>query len=115
MLEAEVIDCNGVRYGFSFPRLADYTWWQGIPRFRHSKYAAGLSSEDLAVPRKFAAHHVLRRLKLRADAYPVSVHLLYKMRLTPPPGNPTAVDPMSPTRPLVIGTIRVETPREVNP
>jgi hypothetical protein len=115
MLEAEVIDFNGVRYGFSFPRLTDYTWWQGIPRFRHSKYAASLSSDDLAVPRQFAAHHVLRRLKLPADVYPVSVHLFYKVRLTPPPGNPSAVDPMSPTKPLVIGTIRVETPREVNP
>jgi hypothetical protein len=114
-LEAEVIDCNGLRYGFAFPRMADYTWWQGIPRFRYSKYAANLSFGEMEPTRKFAAHHVLRQLKLPAEVYPVSVHLLYQVRPTPPPGAMAEVDPMEPTRRHVVGTARIETPREVNP
>jgi hypothetical protein len=113
MLEAEVIDCNGVRYGFRFPRMADYTWWQGIPRFRYAKYTANMAAEEFAVPRKFAAHHVLRRLKLPASVYPVTVHMMYQMRVTPPPG--TVADPMAPTKPFVLGAFRVESPGEVNP
>jgi hypothetical protein len=115
MLEAEAIDCKGVRYAFRFPRMADYTWWQGIPRFRYSKYAANLVSEEFAVPRQFAAHHVLRCLKLPASVYPVSVHLMYQLRPTPPPGTTAGADPMKPTKPYVIGTIRVDSPDEVNP
>ena len=115
-LEAEVIDANGVRYRFEFPRLADYNWWQGIPRFRYSKYAANLACEDFALAREFAAHHVLRRLKLPAEVYPVSVHLLYQSRTTPPPGSPSPeLDPMTPVKPIVVGTVRIESPREVQP
>jgi hypothetical protein len=119
-LEAEVIDCNGLRYAFAFPRLADYNWWQGIPRFRYSKYAANLSSDEFALPRQFAARHVLRRLKLPAEVYPVSVHLLYQMRQAPPPGSPapdpaSPVDAMTPTKPHVVGTFRIDSPREVFP
>jgi hypothetical protein len=117
-LEAEVIDANGVRYAFAFPRLADYNWWQGIPRFRYSKYAANLSAEEFATPREFAARHVVRRLKLPASVYPVSVHLLYQIRKTPPPAtdNPAPqVDGTPPVRPYVIGTLRFESASEVNP
>jgi hypothetical protein len=115
-LEAEVIDANGVRYEFAFPRMADYTWWQDIPRFRYSKYAANLSGEEFALARRFAASHVLRRLKLPAEVYPVSVHLMYQSRVTPPPGSPLpAIDPMSPTKPLVVGTVQIDNAREVQP
>jgi hypothetical protein len=115
-LEAEVIDRDGVRYGFAFPRLASYTWWQGIPRFRYSKYAANLASEEFAVPREFAARHVLRNLDLPARVFPVSVHMLYQIRPTPPPDSPDPVaDPMAPTKPFVLGTFRFESPSEVRP
>jgi hypothetical protein len=115
-LEAEVIAGNGVRYGFAFPRLADYTWWQGIPRFRYSKYAANLSADEFGLAREYAARHVLRQLKLPPEAYPAAVHLMYQIRPTPPPGStePQA-DPMTPTKPYIIGTIRVESAAEVNP
>jgi hypothetical protein len=115
MLEAEVIDSGGVRYGFRFPRMADYTWWQGIPRFRYAKYTANMAAEEFALPRKYAAHHALRRLKLPESVYPVSVHIMYQMRPTPPPGSVAAADPMNPTKPYILGSFRVETPREVNP
>ena len=115
-LEAEVIDGNGVRSEFAFPRLADYNWWQGIPRFRYSKYAANLSCEEFLTARQCAARHVLRRLKLPAEAYPISVHLLYQIRPTPPPGSTTpTADPMNPPRPFVLGTYRFDSPDEVTP
>jgi hypothetical protein len=114
MLEAEVIDCNGVRYLFRFPRMADYNWWEGIPRFRYAKYNANMAAEEFAVPRKFASYHVLRRLKLPARIYPVTVHLMYQMKPTPPVGT-VGADPMTPTKSVVLGTIRVESPGEVNP
>jgi hypothetical protein len=130
-LEAEVIDANGVRYAFAFPRLGDYNWWRGIPRFRYSKYAANLSSDEFALPRQFAARHVLRKLSLPAEVYPVSVHLMYQLHPTPPPlgvngnGNgtgagttaatPPAIDAMTPPKPYVLGTYRIDSPREVNP
>jgi hypothetical protein len=116
VLDAEVIDINGVRYAFAFPRLADYNWWQGIPRFRYSKYAANLVADEFTLPRKFAARHVLRRLKLPAEVFPVTVHLMYQLRSTPPPGSPPSqADAMNPTRPFVVGTIRIDSAREVNP
>ena len=87
-LEAEVTDFEGgLRHVFAFPKLADYTVWQGIPRFRYSKYAANLADNEFDPPRKFAARHVLRQLRLPADSYPVEVHLLYQLRMTPPPGS----------------------------
>jgi hypothetical protein len=115
-LEAEVIDRDGLRYSFIFPRLADYNWWQGIPRFRYSKYTANLISEEFALARQYAARHVLRRLNLPAEVYPVAVHLIYQVRTTPPPDspNPTA-DRMTPPKPFVIGTYRIESPSEVRP
>jgi hypothetical protein len=116
MLEAEVIDINGVRYGFAFPRMADYTWWQAIPRFRFAKYAANLVAEEFVLPRKFAARHALRRLKLPPEVYPVTVHLMYQLRPTPPPGSPASqADPMNPTKPYVVGTVPIDSAREVNP
>jgi hypothetical protein len=115
-LEAEVIDCNGLRYGFLFPRMADYNWWQGIPRFRYSKYTANLSNDEFTLPRQYAARHVLRRLNLPAEVFPVSVHLTHQARPTPPPDSPNpTVDPMAPTKPYVIGTYRIDSPSEVRP
>lgn len=115
-LEAEVIDRNGLRYGFAFPRLADYSWWRGIPRFRYSKYAANLSCDEFALPRQYAARHVMRRLDLPDDAYPVAVHLMYNIRPTPTPGSPSVTaDAMTPTRPYVLGAFRIDSPGEVRP
>ena len=115
-LEAEVIDRDGLRYAFAFPRLADYNWWHGIPRFRYSKYAANLIGEEFTLAREYAARHVLRRLNLPADVFPVAVHLMYQVRACPPPDSPSpTVDPMTPTKPFVVGTIGIESPREVRP
>lgn len=113
MLEAEVVDAKGLRAVFPFPKLADYTAVQGIPRFRHSKYAANLGVDDLELPRKFAARHVIRQLNLPADAYPVEVQLVYQVRTTPPPGNP--VDLMTPMHRSPFATYHFASEKEVQP
>jgi hypothetical protein len=105
-LEAEVIDSKGLRYGFAFPKLADYSPLAAVPRFRHSKYAANLLNPDTPYDRAFAARHVARQLALPAEAFPVNVTLIYHLKLPPPPGGPPA-DPMAPTTPYAIGPIPV--------
>ena len=112
-LEGEVVDAKGLRAVFTFPRLADYTVIQGIPRFRHSKYAANLSADDYVFPREFAARHVVRQLHLPADAYPVEVQLVYQVRPTPPPGHP--VDLMTPTQRSPFATYHFASAKEVQP
>lgn len=111
-LEADAVDARGLRTSFVFPKLADYSTWRGIPRFRHSKFAANLSVPELQLQREYTARHVVRRLGMPDEAFPVDVHLLYQVRLTPPPGGPPA-DPMTPAQPYVIGTYHFETPGEV--
>jgi hypothetical protein len=120
-LEAEVIDINGMRYRFEFPRMASYTWWQGIGHFRFAKYNANISNEDFTTARTFAARHVLRNLKLPSEAYPVSVHLIYQIHVTPPlpaenpdPSQSAEATATPTTRSAVVGTIRIESPRELN-
>jgi hypothetical protein len=112
-LEAEVVDAKGIRAVFTFPRLADYTAWQGIPRFRHSKYAANLAVGSFEEARKFAARHVVRQLNLPTDAYPVDVELIYQVRPTQPPGEPA--DLMTPTRRTPFATYKFASRTEVRP
>ncbi len=111
-LEAEVVDAQGLRYNFMFPRLADYTVWQGIPRFRYSKYTANMVGEGAELHRKFAAKHAVRRLGLAEKSFPLDVHLFYQVRVTPPPGGPPA-DPMTPTKQELLTTFQFATPAEV--
>lgn len=113
-LEADVTDSKGLRYHFDFPRMADYSTWEGIFLFRYSKYTANLSIPEFDLGRKFASRHVVRQLALPAESYPVEVHLLYRVRRTPPPGGPPA-DPMTPTTTMVIGDFRFKGLKEVRP
>jgi hypothetical protein len=102
-LEAEVIDVHGLHHLYAFTRVADYNWWQGMPKFRHPKFAANLGFDDLAIHRKIASRHAVRQLGLTEAAYPLDVKLLYQFRDTPKPGGPPA-DPMAPTRPYVVAS-----------
>jgi hypothetical protein len=113
-LEAEVFDAQGLRYEFSFPRLADYTVLQGVTKFRHSKFASSMSSDDFIKHRKITAKHVVRQLGLSADAFPVRVALLYHLRAMPQPGGPPE-DPLAPTRPYSLGTYTFAKLEEVRP
>ncbi|GAC1474593.1 MAG: hypothetical protein NVSMB9_25240 [Isosphaeraceae bacterium] len=113
-LEADVMDARGMRHTFAFPRLGDYSTWQGIPRFRHSKFAANLSIPDLRLQREFTARHVVRALKLPGEAFPVDVHLLYQVQVTPPPGAPPAETWIAP-QPYEIGSFRFASLDQVRP
>lgn len=113
-LEADVVDARGLRSTYHFTRLADFSAWQGIPRFRHSKYAMNLAVPELQGDRMLAARHAVRRLAIPDEAFPVDVGLVYQVRTTPPPGGPAA-DPMTPTRPVVAATFHFQTPGEVRP
>lgn len=113
-LEAEVLDAHGLRYAYAFPKLADYSKLAGVPRFRHSKFAANLAMPENELLREMTAHHVVRRLGLADDTFPVQVKLVYQVRVTPPPGGPPA-DPMTPTTPYVFATYLFPSAREVNP
>lgn len=94
-LEAVAVDAQGIRHEFLFPRIADYSFWETLPRFRHPKFIANLLLDDNAVSRQFAARHVARKLDLPAKAYPLNVQLVYMVKKIPPPFSPpdTAVEP----------------------
>jgi hypothetical protein len=115
-LEAEVIDKRGLRQRFAFPRVADYDKWHAIPKFRHSKYAANASikEDDFNRVRRFAARHVVRSLKIPADAFPLDVHLFYQIKETPAPGTPPE-EAIKPTRQLLLETYAFAKPSEVWP
>jgi hypothetical protein len=112
-LEAEVIDAHGLRHVFAFTRLGDYSWWAGIPLFRHSKYVSNMAVEDLAKAREFGGRHAVRKLGLPADAFPVDVRVMYQVRKPPPLGE--LIDPMAPITPCVIGTYHIASLSEVRP
>jgi hypothetical protein len=112
-LEADLIDSHGLRFAFAFPKLADFSKWGAVPRFRHSKYAVNLSIAELEIQRELAARHVVRQIGVPASSFPVDVHLIYQVRPTPPPGSPP-VDPMTPTHPYLIGTYHFASLSEVH-
>ncbi|MBX6313346.1 MAG: hypothetical protein IRY99_10595 [Isosphaeraceae bacterium] len=113
-LEAIAVDDKGRTYTFSFPRVADLSPWQGIPKFRHSKYQNEINHKTRAAQREFAARHVVRRLGLKEADFPVLVQLYFQVRMSPPPGGPPA-DPMAePTR-EIIDTFRFPSLQEALP
>jgi hypothetical protein len=102
-LEAEVTDVFGIRHLYAFTRVADYSWWRAMPKFRHPKFTANLGFDELAIHRKITSRHAVRELGLTESAFPVDVKLLYQIRATPKPGGPPA-DPLSPLRPHLVAS-----------
>jgi hypothetical protein len=113
-LEAVSLDRHGVLRTYAFPRLTGLSVPAAFWRFRHAKYLSVIGLENSAANREFAARTVLRRQAIPAEAYPVDVQLLYKVRPTPPPGEPPA-DPAAPPDDLVIDTFRFPGRAEVDP
>jgi hypothetical protein len=113
-LEADVVDRHGLRSRFAFPRLADYSWWRGIPRFRHAKYAANLGDPEADSVRRLAAKHAVRQLVIPAASFPVDVHLMLQIQRCPPAGGPPA-DAMTPAVPNVLTTFHFASLSEVTP
>lgn len=113
-LEAVAVDAQGMQHGFLFPKIADYSLWGGLPRYRHPKFAANLLVDEFAPARCFAARHAVRKLELPADAFPVKVHLVYMVRTIPPPGSPPEELPSPPT-PVTFASFQFQNPGEVRP
>lgn len=114
-LEAEVIDARGIRSTFVYPKMADFpTQSAKLARFRFPKYAANLLMPDTQLERNISARHALRRLRLPDDAYPLTVSLVYHVRVSPPAGGPPA-DPMIPSQSFVACTIPFAGPSETRP
>ena len=84
-----------------------------MPRFRHAKFASNLMAEELLIAQKFTARHVVRKLNLPADAYPLSVQLYFLFRAPPPSG--ALPDLMVPLQTKVIDTFHFSSPSEVVP
>ncbi len=114
VLEAEVIDAQGMRHLFEFPKVADLSWWRKLPRFRHSKFTSNLTIDEFAIQREFTARHAVRQLRLEPRAFPVHVSLYCQVKDPPPPGESFA-DPLAPRRLMAIGTFDFESLGEVNP
>ena len=111
VLEAEALDAQGVRHRFEFPKLADFSKWRGVPRYRHCKYACNLLLEEFEPARKYAARHVARQLNLPADAYPITVEERLMFTVSPPFGEPA--DPFAKVYPYALGRYRIETRDEL--
>jgi hypothetical protein len=114
MLEADVVDSRGLRYGFTFRRLADYSLWGRTFHFRNYKFAYNMAAGEMKTERTMVGHYVVRQLALPAEAFPVDVALVHNIRPTPEPGGPPA-DPMATGVVRVIDTFHYASLNEVNP
>lgn len=113
MLQALAVDKNGIMYEFAFPRMADFSVWQGIPRVRHSKYPTYLVLDEYASHREMTARHVVRTLGLPPEVFPVDVELQYLVKEAPPPGQ--VPDPMAAPKVQPIKAYRFPTWEEARP
>jgi hypothetical protein len=114
VLEAEVLEAQGMRHLFEFPRVADLPFWQKMPRFRHPKFTCNLLVDEYSPFREISAHHVVRQLKLDDRAFPLHVILYCRMKPPPPPGQPFA-DPMADKRVQTLGIYDFASLAEVHP
>jgi hypothetical protein len=110
-LEAAVIDSKGMVYTFPYPKMADFSFWQRVPRWRHGKFIAYIGSDEFLENRIVAARHALRKLDIPAENYPVELELSYQVKETPPPGQ--APDPVSPLKSHKIQTFQFNARQEV--
>lgn len=113
-LEADVVDSRGIRTNFAFEKLGEDSFLHAMPRFRHPKFAANLLVPENASMQVLAAKYVLRKLVIPPEAYPASVHLVYQVRVTPPPGGPP-LDPMMPKQTHVVAGFTFADINEVMP
>jgi len=113
-LEAEIIDSKGMRHLHQFVNLADYSWYEAFPRYRHFKFAYNVSLDEFAAARKFVARHAARTLGLKDEAYPIHVGLFYQVGMPPPEGIAMR-DPMTPKRAQMVDAFEFASRKEVEP
>jgi hypothetical protein len=114
MLNAEVVDAQGMRHVYEFPRLADLPWWRRVSRYRQPKFSANLLAPEFAKHRELAARHAVRQLGLGPEVFPVWVSVYFQLKDPPPPGIAIA-DPMAPTRIQVLDRFEFAAAKEVRP
>ncbi|WP_165222351.1 hypothetical protein [Aquisphaera insulae] len=113
-MEAEVIDAQGMRHLWEFPRVAQLAWWQKVPLFRHPKYTCNMLAPECGAQREFTARHAVRRLNLQAESFPVHATLMCRFREPPPPGQTSQTSPRSRSV-QVLGTYDFVSFEEVHP
>ena len=113
-LEVLTVDGRGIQRTFAFPKMADFSIWEAMPRVRHSKYTTNNSNENNLALRECSVRHAIRELNIPADAFPVTAELYYQVIETPPVGEP-ARDPMRPPTHQTLQTYRFPTLAEVTP
>jgi hypothetical protein len=114
VLDAEVIDANGMRHLHEFPRIGDLPWYRKFTRYRQPKFTSNMNDREFVKQRQFVARHVVRQLNLGEDAFPLGVSLYYQVKTTPPPGTWTT-DPMERPKIQVIERYEFASLKEVRP
>jgi len=114
LLEAAVVDNQGIVHRYAFPAMNDVPPWKAVWGYRHSKFSANLGGDEFRILREMTARHVVRQLGLPAGDFPVVVQLYYQVRETPPPGAPPA-DPAEAPKIAVIENYRFPDLAEVLP
>jgi len=113
-LEVMTVDTHGIQRTFVYPRMADFSIWEGIPRVRHSKFTSNVALERNAILREYSVRNAIRKLAIPADAFPVTAELYYQVIETAPLGEPSR-DPMKLPIVQTVQTYRFPTLAEVMP
>lgn len=113
-LNAEVVDVKGMRHTYEFQRLADLTWWQKFPRYRHCKFTGNMLNEEYKTHRTFTARHAVRQLGLGEDAFPLWVSLYVEAKVPPPAGTGES-DPLATPQIHVVDRFQFASMKEVRP
>jgi hypothetical protein len=91
--EAVIQDRSGMLRSVPFPRTAELSVIEAIPKYRHAKFTAMIGAKESTAAREFTARHVARTAGLPDDAFPVTVQLYYHYWPSNPPGQ-GAMDPL---------------------
>ena len=100
-MEVATTDKDGIQRTYAFPKMTDFSPWEGIPRVRHSKFTSICGQPNNVAQREFATRYAVRQLKIPPASFPVKAELLYQIRETPPLGSPPR-DPLLPPVPQTL-------------
>lgn len=112
-LEAEVVDAQGLRHHFDFPRAGGSSLVEGFLRARHPKFASNLAEADLETTRGLTARYAVRKLDLSARAFPLDAYLVHKVKPSPALGD-AVDDQFVDSRQVVISVSHFESLEELN-
>ena len=113
-MEVMTVDKDGIQRTYAFPKMADFSPWEGMPRVRHSKFTSICGQPQNTAQREFATRYAIRQLKIPAESFPVEADLLLQVCETPPLGAPPR-DPMKPPVSETLSTYRYPSMAEAQP